>query len=52
MKHFWYIWSKAMGEKAHEDDRIADQVAVIKSFIVIIYLITNFFIVAGIIRHW
>lgn len=52
MKKFWYIWSKALGEKSHQDDKISDQVAIIRTCIVLIYVITNFFIVAGIIRHW
>ncbi len=52
MKRFWYIWSKALGEKSHNDTGIADQVALIRTLIVLCYIITNLFIVAGIIRHW
>lgn len=52
MKSFWYIWSKALGEKAHQQDNIANQVAVIRTLIVLCYVITNIFIIAGIIRHW
>lgn len=52
MKRFWYIWSKALGEKSHDEDSIADQVAIIRTLIVLCYVITNFFIVAGILRHW
>jgi hypothetical protein len=52
MKYFWYIWCKALGEKSHSDDAISDKVAIIRSCIVLVYLITNLFIVAGIIRHW
>ena len=25
MKHFWYVWAKALGEKPHEDDDISDK---------------------------
>ena len=52
MKRFWYIWSKALGEKPHPNDDVADKVACIRTLIVLIYIVTNFFIVAGIIKHW
>jgi hypothetical protein len=51
-KNFWYIWSKALGDKPHEDDNLSDKIACIRTAIVLVYIITNFFIVAGIIRHW
>ena len=50
--NFWHYWVKALGEKAHHDDVAADRVAIIRTVIVLIYLITNIFIVAGVIRHW
>ena len=49
---FWRIWAKALGEKSGRDDDEADKVAIIRSVIVLIYLITNFVIMAGVIRHW
>jgi len=52
MKNILYLWFKALGEKAHEDPKIADRVAVIRTIILLIYLITNFVIIAGVIRHW
>lgn len=52
IKYFWKLWSKALGEKAHKKDGIADQVAVIRTAIFTTYLVTNAFIVAGVIRHW
>jgi hypothetical protein len=48
----WRIWAKALGEKASNDDREADRVAIIRSVIIVVYIITNCFIVAGVIRHW
>jgi hypothetical protein len=48
----WRLWSKALGEKAHKKDHIADQIAIIRTIIFSTYLITNCFIVAGVIRHW
>jgi len=52
MNKFWQYWAKALGNKAYPDDEEADKVAIIRSIILLIYLITNFFIVAGVIRHW
>jgi hypothetical protein len=52
MKRFWYIWSKAIGEKSHENSEIADQVALVRTLIILCYLLTNLFIVAGIVHHW
>jgi hypothetical protein len=52
MNKFIYLWFKALGEKAHQDPIIADRVAIIRSIILLIYLITNFVIIAGVIRHW
>lgn len=52
MKSMWRLWAKALGEKAHRKDHVADQIAVIRTIIFASYLITNAFIVAGVIRHW
>lgn len=52
MKRLWYIWAKALGEKASDDANIADRVALIRTAIVLCYIITNIFIIAGVIRHW
>ncbi len=48
----WRIWAKALGEKSGASDGEADTVAVIRTFIVLCYLVTNAVIVAGVIRHW
>ena len=48
----WRFWAKALGEKASHNSNEADVVAVIRTIILLIYLITNFFIIAGVIRHW
>jgi len=52
MRQLWRLWAKALGEKASNDNKEADKIAFIRTMIVTIYIITNFFIVAGIIRHW
>lgn len=48
----WRIWAKALGEKASNDDKEADRVAIIRTLIIVSYVITNIFIIAGVIRHW
>jgi hypothetical protein len=48
----WRLWAKALGEKTGKSDKEADKIAVIRTLIVIAYLVTNIFIVAGVIRHW
>lgn len=51
-KPFWRLWAKALGEKASKCDQESDQIALIRTFIFVTYLITNTFICAGVIRHW
>jgi len=51
-KSIWRIWAKALGEKSGKDDREADIVAWIRTFIFISYLVTNVAIVANAVRHW
>lgn len=48
----WRLWAKALGEKASKNDREADHIAHIRTILFLTYLITNCFIVAGVIRHW
>jgi hypothetical protein len=51
-KTIWRWWAKALGEKASKCDKESDTVAIIRTVIFATYLITNCFIVAGVIRHW
>ena len=48
----WKIWCKALGQKEGKNNREADAVAVIRTCILIGYMVTNCFIVAGVVRHW
>ena len=48
----WRLWAKALGEKSGNSDKEADQIAWVRTIIVLTYIITNIFIVAGVIRHW
>ena len=51
-KSAWRIWAKALGEKSGKDDREADTIAWIRTLIFVSYLVTNVFIISGVIRHW
>ena len=48
----WKIWCKALRQKEGKSNREADAVAVIRTLILLGYMVTNSFIVAGVIRHW
>ena len=48
----WRLWAKALGEKASTDNNEADSIAIIRTCIIVSYIITNLFIIAGVIRHW
>jgi len=52
MRKFWRLWAKALGEKAGATKQEADRVAWIRTGIALCYIITNLFIIAGVIRHW
>jgi len=48
----WRLWAKALGEKASVDNSEADKIAIIRTAIVLFYILTNAVIIAGVIRHW
>ena len=48
MKQFWRLWAKALGEKASNDNKEADKIALIRTIIVAVYILTNFFIIDSI----
>jgi hypothetical protein len=52
MKKLWRLWAKSLGEKASPDNKEADRIATIRTAIVLCYVVTNLFIIAGVIRHW
>jgi hypothetical protein len=54
MKHktVWKWFAMALGEKASKCDKESDVVARIRAAIFLTYLITNCFIIAGVVRHW
>jgi hypothetical protein len=52
LRKTWRLWAKALGEKSGATDQEADRVAFVRTAIVLCYIITNLFIIAGVIRHW
>lgn len=48
----WRLWCYALGKKEGRSQRDADNIALIRTIILFSYLITNCFIIAGVIRHW
>jgi hypothetical protein len=48
----WRLWAKALGEKTGASNTEADKIALIRTALVLINVLTNFAIVAGILRHW
>ena len=53
MSKLWRIWKYALG--SFEDTKTArydNAVCIIRSTILLTYLVTNCFITAGVIRHW
>jgi len=52
VKYFWRLWAKALGEKTGNTDKESDRIACIRTLIVLSYVLTNTFIILGVIRHW
>ena len=48
----WKLWCLALGEKASKKNNEADYVAIVRTIIFLSYLVTNIFIISGVIRHW
>jgi hypothetical protein len=48
----WRLWCYSLGAKSGKNDREANIVSAIRTVIFTTYLITNAFIIAGVIRHW
>ena len=49
----WKIWKYALGSFADDTTRDYDNVvAIVRTIILFTYLITNVFIISGVIRHW
>ena len=51
-KKLWRLWALALGAKAGKNNCEADIVAAIRTLIILAYMITNCWIIAGVWRHW
>lgn len=49
---YWRLWCKALGTKEGVSNSEADVIAIIRTLILLGYMVTNCFICAGVIRHW
>jgi hypothetical protein len=52
MIKYWRLWSYALGRKEGRNDREANIIAGIRTIIFVSYMVTNAFIVSGVLRHW
>ena len=52
MRKVWRLWAKSLGTKVGKNDREADTIACIRTFILMCYMVTNVAIVANAMRHW
>lgn len=52
MRKLWSLWCKSLGEKASDNSKEADIVALFRTIIVLVNFVTCFFIMAGILQHW
>lgn len=50
--NWWNVWAKALGEKASDNNKDADKVALVRTIIVVVNFITCLVIIAGNIHHW
>lgn len=52
IKYWWYVWQKAVGERASASQQLSDHVSLVRTALIVSYLITNLVIVLGVWRHW
>ena len=52
MKTFWRLWARALEEKVGEDNKKADKVAWLRTFIILQAIITNILISINILLNW
>ena len=50
-KTWWRYWAYAIGQKEGRSNKDADRIAIIRTLIMIQLITTNFFIIAGNVKH-
>jgi len=48
----WRLWARSLGTKEGKNEKEADMVALVRTVILFSYILTNFFIILGVARHW
>jgi hypothetical protein len=48
----WRLWAKSLGEKSNTTNKEADQIALLRTMVVLVNFITCIAIVANIIHNW
>jgi hypothetical protein len=48
----WRLWAKSLGTKEGKHEKEADMVALVRTAILFSYMLTNFCIIAGVLKHW
>lgn len=48
----WRLIAKALGTKEGKNEKEADMVALVRTAILFSYMLTNAFIIAGVVKHW
>ena len=53
MKNLWQVWKYSLGSYSDEKtDPYDNYIAVIRTIIFVSYMVTNIFIISGVIRNW
>ena len=53
MRQIWTIWKYTLGSFSDtKTENYDDWVALIRTCIFVSYMLTNFFIISGVLRHW
>ena len=52
MRRLWRLWALSLGEKLGDNNREADIVAMLRSAVVLLNLVTCLFIIAGVVHNW
>jgi len=53
MNKMWEVWKYSLGSFSDQKTKRYDnQIVIVRTIILLTYLITNCFITAGVIRHW
>ena len=53
MRQIWTTWKYTLGSFSDtKTENYDDRIAIIRTCIFVSYMVTNFFIISGVIRHW